>query len=140
MKNYLFLFIILIFISLACSKSKEIVKEDRKEESTQRYTPPPTTTRQNNYNRPREGTISAAEIQRIEQLASQKALYECKIEKLEQQGTSNQQQAEINKEMVIVLDGKLKVLQVDIDKFLDTKEKIQYFRRAFNQAIYNCRK
>ncbi len=140
MKNYSVILILLSFLIISCSKSKELAKEDKQEEPEIRYTPPPQPTNQYNLNRPREGTLSAAEIQKIQDLATQKAKLECKLERLQEQGESSNEQAVANKEMVIQLDGRLKVLQVDIDKFIDSKEKIQYFRRAFDQAFYDCNK
>lgn len=137
MKNYLIPIIIILFVIAGCSKTKEITKKEKEEPET-RYTPPPSSTDNFLMNRPREGTLSAAEIQKLQDLATQKAGLECRMERLHRESATNNQQAVANKEKVIKLDAQLKVLQVDIDKFLDTKEKIQYFRRAFDQAFSKC--
>ncbi|MBU2651367.1 MAG: hypothetical protein KKA81_10565 [Bacteroidetes bacterium] len=134
MKKILLFVLLISWSFMACKQTQEVAQEEPPQQ-TLNAPPPDYTERQ--QNRQSRG-LSVAEIQMLEDYANQKASFVCKINKINENPPSSDEQAAQHKEQIINLESRLKVIEVEIEKYLDSDVKRHYFGKALEQAVYRC--
>ena len=131
--------LVLLVAFISCKSTQKVAEDPQPVRQQQMNTPTPSQETIDYYtHQPRKSNLDVVEMQQIVDYAKRKASIACRMQKLEEEATTEEMAAE-NKRKIVALEGSFKTLDAEINNYMDREDKWHYFYKVYNMEMAKCK-